>query len=146
MNGKSPMISTAPPFVPSINSGRALRFSTDERRAFQHNRSCSFSKRHEEDLSLRLRHYPQLSFRALRLAQDKLREKSFSNTSLLQYSITPVSYPGNSSCALAIPSRKMALSCNDSLPACIADASFSPVAYSLRNGKNITLCFSSAWL
>jgi hypothetical protein len=37
MNGKSPMISTAPPFVPSINSGRALRISKDERRISQQN-------------------------------------------------------------------------------------------------------------
>jgi hypothetical protein len=37
MNGKSPMISTTPPFVPSINSGRALRISKDERRVSQQN-------------------------------------------------------------------------------------------------------------
>ena len=37
MNGKSPIISTAPPFVPSSSSGRALRLSKDERRVFQQN-------------------------------------------------------------------------------------------------------------
>jgi hypothetical protein len=30
MNGKPPIISTAPPFVPSLNSGQALRLSKDE--------------------------------------------------------------------------------------------------------------------
>ena len=38
MNGKSPTISTAPPFVPSINSGQALRPSKGERKVFQQNR------------------------------------------------------------------------------------------------------------
>jgi len=37
MNGNSPMISTAPPFVPSIYSGQALRLSKDERKVFQQN-------------------------------------------------------------------------------------------------------------
>jgi hypothetical protein len=37
MNGKSPMISEVPPFVPSSSSGRALRLSKDERRVFQQN-------------------------------------------------------------------------------------------------------------
>jgi hypothetical protein len=37
MNGKSPVISTALPFVPSINSGQALRLSKDERKVFQQN-------------------------------------------------------------------------------------------------------------
>jgi hypothetical protein len=35
MNGQSPTISTAPPFVPSLNSGRALRPSKGERSVFQ---------------------------------------------------------------------------------------------------------------
>ena len=32
------------------------------------------------------------------------------------------------------------------MAAWIARRSFSPVAYSLRNGRNMSLCFSSAWL
>jgi hypothetical protein len=43
MNGKSPMISHAPPFVPSSSSGRALRLSKDERRVFQQNQESSLS-------------------------------------------------------------------------------------------------------
>jgi hypothetical protein len=43
MNGKPPMISTTPPFVPSINSGRALRLSKDERRVFQQNLYASLT-------------------------------------------------------------------------------------------------------
>ncbi len=42
MNGKSPMISEAPPFVPSSGSGRALRPSKDERRSFQQNHNFCF--------------------------------------------------------------------------------------------------------
>jgi Transglutaminase-like superfamily len=44
-NGKSPIISTAPPFVPSINSGQTLRSSKDERSVFhQENRIISFAR------------------------------------------------------------------------------------------------------
>ena len=35
MNGKTHMLSTFLPFVPSINSGRALRFSKDDRKVFR---------------------------------------------------------------------------------------------------------------
>jgi len=42
MNGKSPMISEAPPFVPSSGSGRALRLSKGERRSFQQNHNFCF--------------------------------------------------------------------------------------------------------
>ena len=37
MNGKSPMISITPPFVPSSSSGQALRLSNDDRKVFQQN-------------------------------------------------------------------------------------------------------------
>jgi hypothetical protein len=37
MNGKFTMISTTPPFVPSINSGQALRPSKHERRVLKQN-------------------------------------------------------------------------------------------------------------
>src|SRR3972149_11928657 len=49
MNGKTPMISTAPPFVPSINSGQALRLSKDERRVFQQNQNILSAKRYRSD-------------------------------------------------------------------------------------------------
>src|SRR5581483_633942 len=50
------------------------------------------------------------------------------------------------SCARAMPWRYMALNARESFAAWIARASFSPVACSARNGKNMSLCFSSAWL
>jgi hypothetical protein len=42
MNGKSPMISEAPPFVRSSGSGRDLRLSKDERRVFQQNHNFCY--------------------------------------------------------------------------------------------------------
>ena len=51
MNGKSAMISEAPPFVPSSSSGRALRLSKDERRVFQRNRLIGETP-HPKKLSL----------------------------------------------------------------------------------------------
>src|SRR5262245_59480212 len=39
MNRKTEMLSTSFPFIPSIESGQALRFSKDERKVFPRNRS-----------------------------------------------------------------------------------------------------------
>src|SRR5437870_9971941 len=74
--------------------------------------------------------------------------KQLEDPSKTHYSTNPSLhfYPGNFSCAKAMPFRNIALKASESLAASNANYSFFPVANSLRNGRNMSLCFSSAWL
>ena len=77
MNGKSPMISPAPPFVPSIDSGQALRLSKDERRVFQQNLHLDYLEniRGLGSCCGRMKCFLDLKGEGLRLDEKQMREE-----------------------------------------------------------------------